>query len=126
MALQVLLDEARAQVDVELHELRLPDARETVYLTGFDDQDVAGARFELFPVDDPPAPPFLHELHFIVGMAMRTGARARASSKQENRYVHVAVLGADEMVRAAAMRQGLLSNSVHAILLYLSAVVLAC
>src|SRR5262245_11039725 len=125
-ALQVLLDEARAQVDVELHQLRLADAGETVYLTGFDYKDIAGARFELLPVDDPPAAPFLHELHFIVGMAMRTGAGARESSKQENRYVHVAVLGADEVVRAAAIRQVLLTNSIHAILLYLSAVPLAC
>ena len=50
---QILLDEPRAEVDVELDEGTLADAAEAVDLAGLDDENVAGARFELFAVDGP-------------------------------------------------------------------------
>src|SRR5262249_6272608 len=86
---------------------------EAVHLAGLDHEDVTGARLELAPVDDPPPASLLNELHLVVWVAMWSGARARLTAKQEHRYVHAALIGADEVVRAAAKRQVLLADAMH-------------
>ena len=43
---EIVLDESRAQMHIHLHERHVSDARETVNLSGLDDEDVAGAGFE--------------------------------------------------------------------------------
>ncbi len=50
---QVLLDEPRAEVDIDLDQGDITDAAEAVDLTGLDDEDVTGACFKLFAVDGP-------------------------------------------------------------------------
>jgi hypothetical protein len=46
-------------------------------------------------------------------MTMRPGATARKSAQQEYRHIHVALIGADELVRASLKRQIVLTNTVH-------------
>src|SRR5262245_3114737 len=46
-------------------------------------------------------------------MAMRAGPRAALAAEQKHRHVDVAVIGADEVVGAAAKRQIRLSNLQH-------------
>src|SRR5690349_14270240 len=111
---QILLNESRAEVDVELHERTVADGREAVHLARLDHQDLAGARFERFAVDDPAAAALLHELNLVVRMTVRTGTGAGLAVKQKHRHVHAAVVRADEVVRAAAERQILASKSQHA------------
>src|SRR6185369_8396651 len=48
---QVLLDEPRAEVDVDLHQRLLADAAKAVDLARLDHQNVARSGFELLPVD---------------------------------------------------------------------------
>src|SRR3982751_5479440 len=68
---EVLLDELRAEVHVQLHERAVADALEAVDLAGFDHEDIACARFELSPVDHPASAALLDELHLVVRMTMR-------------------------------------------------------
>src|SRR5262249_30754359 len=98
---------------VELHERAIADAAEAVHFARLDHEDVAGARLELAPLDDPSAAALLDELHFVVGMTMRPRAGAGLAAKQEHRNVDVALIGADEVVRAAAKRELLLADAVH-------------
>ncbi len=72
---QVLLNESRTQVNVDLHQRRVADAAKSVDLAGLDDENVAGAGLELLAVDGPEPPPLPEKLDFIVRMAMRAGAR---------------------------------------------------
>ena len=51
--LQVLLDEARTEVHVELHQRRITNRLEAVDLTGLDDKDISGAALEGLAVDGP-------------------------------------------------------------------------
>src|SRR3954463_6429742 len=112
---EVLLYEPRAEVHVELDERAVSDALEAVHLAGLDHQDVAGASLELPPVDDPASATLLDELDLIVGMPMRSRAGARLAVEEKHRHVDGAVIGADEVVGAAAQRQVLLANSLHGI-----------
>src|SRR3954447_6279401 len=112
---EVLLYKPRAEVHVELDERAISDALEAVHLAGLDHQDVAGASVELPPVDDPASATLLDELDLVVGMPMRSRAGARLAVEEKHRHVDVAVIGADEVVRAAAQRQVLLANSLHGI-----------
>src|SRR4051812_35021422 len=48
-------------------------------------------------------------------MPMRSRAGARLAVEEKHRHIDVAVIGADEVVRAAAQRQVLLANSLHGI-----------
>src|SRR3954447_24690744 len=110
---QVLLNEARAQVDVELDEGDVADATEAVDLPGLDDQDVAGAGFEVLPVDRPQPTAFAHELDLVVGMAVRSRTAAGEGAQEKHRHVDITLIGADELVRATDKRQRLLTNPVH-------------
>jgi hypothetical protein len=75
--LQILLNELRAEMDIELHERDIAGVLEAVNLAGFDHKDVPRAGFELLAVDDPCPAAFLNELHFVVRMAMRSRSSVR-------------------------------------------------
>ena len=58
---------------VDLRQGRFGTA-ERVNLSGLDDEHIARAGLELLAVDGPDATPLLDELHFVVGMTMRSRA----------------------------------------------------
>lgn len=72
-----------------------------------------GAGVEIGTVHDPVPTSFPYELDFIVGMAVRSGTVAGQRVKQKYGDVHVALIGADELVRAADEREVVLSNVMH-------------
>src|SRR5215510_3550724 len=113
MLRQVFLDEPGTDVHVELHERRVADAAEAVNLAGLDHEDVAGAGLELLAVHRPQAAPLPDELHLIVRMTMRSGTTTGQRAEKEDRDVDVAMIGADELMRASLKRQVLLTGSMH-------------
>jgi hypothetical protein len=98
---------------IELNEGSVADAAEAVDLPGLDDQNVTGAGLEFLAVDGPEAAAFSHELDFVVRMTVRPGAPPGESPEEEHRDIHVAVIGPDEVVRAALKREVLLADAVH-------------
>jgi hypothetical protein len=100
-------------MDIDLDERRVTNAPEAVYLSGLDDKDVACAGFEFISVDGPETAAFPHELDFIVGMSMGSRTTARKGAEEERGHIHVAVIGPNEVVRAALKWQVLLTNTVH-------------
>jgi hypothetical protein len=86
-------------------------------LAGLDHQNVTGAGLELLSVHGPEAAAFSHELDFIVGMAMRPGATPGGRAEEEHGDVDVAVIGPDELVRAALKGQIFLPDTMHTALL---------
>src|SRR5512143_605158 len=110
---EVLLDEARAEVDIHLDQGRVTDRAEAVTLPGFDDENVSRAGLEFHAVHRVGAATLPHELHLVVGVAMGPGAAPRRSAEQVHRDVHVAVVGAHEVVRQAYERQVFLTDAVH-------------
>ena len=98
---------------INLHQARVANVGETVHLTGFHDEDVAGANFEFLACDDVSGPPFANEQNLIIRMTMRLRAAARIPFEQDRRHLDVAVLGADEFARAADDREMMLKHSMH-------------
>jgi hypothetical protein len=98
---------------IELNQGRVTNAAKAVDLTGLDDKDVTRAGFEFLSVDGPETSAFPHELDFIVRMTMGSRTTPRESAEQEHRDIHVAIIGPDEVVRAALKGQVLLTNAVH-------------
>src|SRR5262245_5732498 len=94
MALKIFLDEARAEMDVELHERPVADALEPVNLACFDHENVSSAGFELLAVHRPESPALPHELDFVVRMTMGTWSSARHGAEEKYRHVDIAVVGA--------------------------------
>ena len=88
-------------MDVELDERLVADALEAVHLAGLDDEDVAGAGLELLAVHRPASATRLDELDLVIRMAVRTGPLAGGTVEQEDGDGDVALVGADELVRAA-------------------------
>jgi hypothetical protein len=82
--LQVLLNEAGAEVDVELYERRIADGLEAVDLTGLDDKNVSGAALECLAVNRPDSFAFADKLDFIVRVTMRTRSRTWLSVKEKH------------------------------------------
>jgi hypothetical protein len=106
---------------IELDERSVTDAAKSVNLAGLDDENVTRPCFEFLSVDGPETAAFPHELDFVVRMTMRARATTRQSAEQEHGDVHIAVVGPDEVVRAALKWQVLLTNAVHpAVLLWTS------
>jgi hypothetical protein len=98
---------------VDLDEGCVTDAVKAVDLAGLDHENVTGTRFEFLPADGPEASSFSYELDFIVRMAVGSGATPGQCSEEEHRDMHVAVIGPDELMRAALEGQVLLTNAVH-------------
>ncbi|HEU4798040.1 MAG TPA: hypothetical protein VFT63_03875 [bacterium] len=82
-------------------------------LPRLDDKNVTGAGFEFLSVDGPEAPAFPDELDFIVRMTMGPGTTPGEGAEEEDGDIDVAVLGANEVVRAALKWQVLLTDTVH-------------
>src|SRR5215207_6519039 len=106
---EVLLDEARTEMHVDLNQRFVADAVERVYFAGLDHQHVAAAGLELLSIDRPGSAPRSDELDLVVRMPMRTGPLPRQSVKQEDGHGDVALVGADELVRASDEREVLLA-----------------
>jgi hypothetical protein len=100
-------------MDIDLDEGPVTDTLEAVDLTGLDDQNVTCSGFEFLAVHGPAAAAFPHELDFIVRMTMRPGPAPWEGAEKEYRDIHVAVIGTDEVVRAAVKGQVCLTNAVH-------------
>jgi hypothetical protein len=100
-------------MDIDLDERRVTNAAEAMDLPGLDDENVPCAGFEFLTVDDPKTTTVLHELDFVVGMTMGPGTTPREGTEEEHGDIHVAVIGPDELVRAAHKRQVLLTDAVH-------------
>jgi hypothetical protein len=98
---------------IELDQGRVTNAAEAVDLTGLDDENVTCSGFEFLSLDGPETAAFPDELDFIVRMAMGSRAPPREGAEEEYGDTHVAVVGPDELVRAALKRQVLLTDSVH-------------
>src|SRR4051812_40848643 len=98
---------------IHLDERRVADAREAVNLSGLDDQDVAGTRLEFHAADVIASAALPHELDFVVRMTMRPWPFSGKRVEEKHRDVHVALIDADELVRAADEGQVLLAHSVH-------------
>jgi|SRR5689334_2613189 len=109
----VFLNELRTEMDIELHERNVADACEAVDLACLDDENVSGARLEFLAVDDIPTAAFADELDLVVRMTVGPWTAAGSAVEQKDGDAHIAVVGANEVVRAATMREILLSNSVH-------------
>src|SRR3954447_7404578 len=110
---QILLHEPRAEMDVHLYQRLLPDAAKAVNFTCLDHENVARAGLELLPVDLIEPSPGPNELDLIVRMPVWSRPASRQGAQQERGDRDVAMVGPDEVVRAAVKRQVLLSNSEH-------------
>jgi hypothetical protein len=104
-------------MDINLDERRVTNAAEAMDLPGLDDQNITSAGFEFLPVDVPEAPAFPDELDFIVRVTMGAGTPPGEGAEEEDGDIDVAVLRADELVRAALKWQVLLLDTVHPVLL---------
>ena len=112
-ALQVLLDEARIQVNVDLHQRRITDRLEAMDLTGLDDKDISRAALEGLAVYGPHSPAFTDELDLVIGMPVRTRPRSGLPMEQEHRNTSVALLSSDKLVRTTNKGQTLLMHVKH-------------
>jgi hypothetical protein len=98
---------------IELDQGRVTNAAEAMDLPGLDHENITRAGFELLAVDSPEAAAFSHELDFIVRVTMGPRPTPGKGSEEKHRNIHVAVIGADKLVRAALKGQVLLPNAVH-------------
>jgi hypothetical protein len=72
---QVLLNETRTEMDINLDEGRVANAAEAMDLPGLDDKNVTSTGLEFLAIDGPQAPAFPDELDFIVRVTMWSWAR---------------------------------------------------
>jgi hypothetical protein len=100
-------------MNIELNERFFTDALEAVNLAGLDDENVASPRLEFFSIDCPTTASRLDELDLVVGMAMRTGPASGLAIEEKDGHANVAVVGANEMVRAPLEGQVFLTDSIH-------------
>jgi hypothetical protein len=97
----------------QLDQRRVAEAGEAVHLTCLDHEDVPRPGLEFHAVHRPAAVALLDELDFVVGVAVGTWALAGEPSVEEDRDSSVALIGSNEVVRAALERQVLLADAVH-------------
>jgi hypothetical protein len=98
---------------VHLDERAIANALEAVNLSCLDDEDISGASFKGLPIYGPQSAPFPDELDLVVGMTVRPRPPARLGVEQEHGDIYVALVGADELMRAAHEWQILLTDMVH-------------
>lgn len=111
--LQVLLDEAGIQVNVDLDQRRIANGLEAVNLASLDDKDVSCATLERLAVDRPDSTAFTDELDLVVRMPVRTWPRTRLAMEQEHRHAGVALLGSDKLMRTTNKGQVVLAYMMH-------------
>jgi len=100
-------------VDIELHQWNVADACEAVNLARFDDENISRASLEFLALDDIAAAALPDELDLVIGMPVRSGTAAGLPMKEECGDAHIALIRTNEIVRAAAVRQILLADSIH-------------
>jgi hypothetical protein len=98
---------------VQLHEGRVADALEAVNLARLDDEDVPCSSLELLAVHVVQSASGSHELYFVVRVPMRSWPAAGKRVEEEHGDIDVALVGADELVRAANERKLFLTDTVH-------------
>src|SRR6516164_351595 len=111
--LQVLLDEARTEVNVDLYQRRVTKRLETMDLARLNDKDISRAALEGFAVDRPHSPAFTNKLNLVIGVPVRARPRTRPSMKQEHRNARVSLLSSNKLMRATNKRQILLAHVMH-------------
>src|SRR6516165_4522456 len=111
--LQVLLDEARTEVNVDLYQRRVTKRLETMDLARLNHKDISGAALEGFAVDRPHSPAFTNKLNLVIGVPVRARSRTRLSMKQEHRNARVSLLSSNKLMRATNKRQILLAHVMH-------------
>src|SRR5689334_11628404 len=99
---------------VELNQRLFSDDGESVNLAGLDHENVACTGLELLAVHDITPAPGLNELNLVVRMPVRPRSASGLAVEQEDRHADVALVRADEMMRAAPEGQVLLTHFVHA------------
>src|SRR6476646_7444580 len=102
---QVLLNETRTEMDIQLNERLVADALEAVNLAGLDDEDVTRAGLELLAIHCVESATSLNELDLVVRMPMRAWPATRLAVEQEDGDVDVPVVGSNEIVRASLERE---------------------
>src|ERR1700731_3074234 len=112
-ALQVLLDEAWTEVNVDLYQRRVPNGLEAMDLAGLNDKDISRAALEGLAVDRPQSPPFTDELNLVIRVPVRPRSRTRLPMEQEQRNAGVALLSSNKLMRTANKRQILLAHVMH-------------
>lgn len=100
-------------MQVDLHERLIAGALEAVHLARLDDEDVTRAGLELHAIHYPVSAALSDELNFIVGMSMRPGSLSGKAVIQKYGNADIALVGADEMVRASAVREIFLAGTMH-------------
>jgi len=95
-ALQILLYESRAEMNVHLDERAIPDDFEAVNLAGLDDENVPSATFKRLSVHGPYSAAFPDKLDLIVGMPVRPRTLARQPAEQKHGDAHVSLLGRED------------------------------
>jgi len=108
--LQVLLDEARTEVNVDLYQRRVTKRLETMDLARLNDKDISRAALEGFAVDRPHSAAFTNKLNLVIGVPVRARPRTRLSMKQEHRNARVSLLSSNKLMRATNKRQILLAG----------------
>ena len=111
--LQVLLDEARTEVNVELYQRRITNRLEAMDLTGLDDKDISRAALEGFAVHRPHSPAFSDKLDLVIRVSVRTRARTGLPMEQEHRNAGIALLNSNKLMRTTDKRQILLAYVMH-------------
>src|SRR5271165_2181558 len=100
-------------MDIDLYERGIAEGLEAVNLAGLDDENVAGAALEGLAVDGPEAATFADELDLVVGVTMGARSGAGFAVEEEDGNGGIALLGADEFMRAADEGQVFLADVVH-------------
>ena len=98
---------------IDLDERPVADTAEAVNLSRLDDENVAGGDLEFLSIHHVQAAPLSDELDLVVRVAMRSRAASREGAEQKGGNIDVALLGPDELMRAALTWQVLLTDSVH-------------
>jgi hypothetical protein len=111
--LEILLNEARTHVDIELYQQRIADHFEAVDFAGLDHEDVSRAAFEGFAIDGPHPTAFADELNFVIGVPMWARTRAGFSPIKKYRNTGVSLIGSDEFEGTPNKRQTFLADVVH-------------
>src|SRR6266481_195609 len=113
LSLQVLLDEARIEVNVDLYQWRITDCLEAMNLTGLDDKDVSRAALEGLAVDGPHSAAFTDELDLVIRVPVRTRSRTGLPMEQEHRNTGVALLRSNKLMRTTNKWQILLAHVMY-------------
>jgi hypothetical protein len=107
------LDEAGAEVDVDLDQGGIANRFEAVDLAGLDYKDVSGAALEGFSIDGPDSAAFTDELDLVIRMSMRTRSRTGLALEQEHRNTGVTLLSSDKLMGTTNKWQVLLADVMH-------------